>query len=65
MVKNRPASAGGLGSIPGSGRSPGEGNGNHPVFLAGKFHAQRSLMGYSPWGLKELDTTEATDFVAL
>ena len=27
-VKNLPASAGGMGSIPGSGRSPGEGNGN-------------------------------------
>ena len=28
MVKNPPANAGDLGSIPGSGRSPGEGNGN-------------------------------------
>ena len=28
MVKNLPASAGNTGSIPGSGRSPGEGNGN-------------------------------------
>ena len=28
------------------------------VFLPGKFHKQRSLVGYSPWGLKELDTTE-------
>ena len=28
VVKNLPASAGDLGSIPGSGRSPGEGNGN-------------------------------------
>ena len=28
MVKNPPASAGDLGSVPGSGRSPGEGNGN-------------------------------------
>ena len=31
-----------------------------PVFLPGKFHGQRSLVGYSPWDLKELDTTEAT-----
>ena len=23
-----------------------------PVFLAGKFHGQRSLAGYSPWGHK-------------
>ena len=29
-----------------------------PVFLAGDFHGQRSLTGYSPWGHKELDTTE-------
>ena len=29
-----------------------------PVFLPGKFHGQRSLVGYSPWGPKELETTE-------
>ena len=29
-----------------------------PVFLPGEFHGQRSLVGYSPWGPKELDTTE-------
>ena len=29
-----------------------------PVFLPGKFHGQRSLAGYSPWGHKESDTTE-------
>ena len=29
-----------------------------PVFLSGEFQGQRSLAGYSPWGLKELDTTE-------
>ena len=28
MIKNPPANAGDMGSIPGSGRSPGEGNGN-------------------------------------
>ena len=28
-----------------------------PVFLPGKFHGQRSLAGYSPWGRKQLDTT--------
>ena len=28
MVMNLPANAGDMGSIPGSGRSPGEGNGN-------------------------------------
>ena len=29
-----------------------------PVFLPGESHGQRSLAGYSPWGFKELDTTE-------
>ena len=29
-----------------------------PVFLPEKFHGQRSLVGYSPWGHKESDTTE-------
>ena len=28
------------------------------VFLPGKFHGQRSLVGYSPWGHKELDMTK-------
>ena len=31
-----------------------------PVFLPGEAHGQRNLEGYSPWGCKELDTTEAT-----
>ena len=31
-----------------------------PVFLPGKSHGQRSLMGYSPWGPKDPDMTEAT-----
>ena len=52
-------SAGNLGLIPGSGHSPREENGNPiPVFLPGKSHGQRSLVGYSPWGHKESDTTE-------
>ena len=29
-----------------------------PVLLPGKFHGQRSLVGCSPWGHEELDTTE-------
>ena len=29
-----------------------------PVFLPGKSHGQRSIVGYSPWGLKELDRIE-------
>ena len=59
-LKNPPANAGDIrdsGSIPGSGRRPGEGNGKHPtpVFLPGESHGQRSLAGYSPQGCKELD----------
>ena len=29
-----------------------------PVFLPVESHGQRSLVGYSPWGRKESDTTE-------
>ena len=31
-----------------------------PVFLLGKFHGQRSLVGYSPWDHEESDTTKHT-----
>ena len=34
VVKNLPANAGDMGLIPGSGRSPGEGNGTHSNILA-------------------------------
>ena len=34
-----------------------------PVFLPGKSHGQRSLVGYSPWGSKESDTTERLHFI--
>ena len=44
VVKNPLANAGDASSIPELGRSP--------VFLPGKFHGQRSLAGYSPWGHK-------------
>ena len=53
MVKNLPASAGDegdVGLIPGSGRCPGGGNANRPVFLPGESYGQRSLAGYRPWG---------------
>ena len=36
-----------------------------PVFLSGEFHGQRNLAGYSPWGRKELDTTEQLYFTLL
>ena len=50
-------SAGDLGLIPGSGRSPGEGNGN----LLQYFCLENS-MGYNPWSCKESDTTEQLHF---
>ena len=41
--------------IPGLGRSPGEGNGNPLQYSClEKSHGRRSLVGYSPWGHKEL-----------
>ena len=50
-----------LGSIPGLGRYPGEGNGNPTqVFLPRKSQGQKKLAGYRPWGPKELDMTENT-----
>ena len=68
MKQNLPANGGDTRDaslIPGSGRSPGVVNDNplrkwqsDPVFLPGKFHGQRSLVGESSWGRKESDTTE-------
>ena len=62
VVKKSPASAGDardMGSTPGSGRSPGEGNGNPlQLFLPGKSHGQRSLVGYSSQDCKESATTK-------
>ena len=50
---------GDLSSIPGLGRSPGKGHGNPLQYSClEKPHGQRSLVGYSPWNCKELDTTE-------
>ena len=51
--------AGDLSSTPGSGSSPGEGNGN-PLqdSCLEESHGQRSLVGHSPWHCKESDTSE-------
>ena len=35
-----------------------------PVFLPGEFRGQRSLAGYSLWGHKESNTTEATSMLS-
>ena len=52
--------AGDPGSISRPGRSPGEGNGNPLQY--GKSHGWKSLVGYRPWGGKELDRTEQLHF---
>ena len=66
VVKNLSANGRDSGSIPGWGRSPGEGNGNplqyscleNPMDCSPPgFSVHRSLEGYSPWYHKESDTT--------
>ena len=56
-VKNPSASAGDVGSIPGSGRSLEKEMALTPVFLPEQSHGQRSLVVNSLWGWKESDTT--------
>jgi len=62
-VKNTPVNAGRkrLGFNPWVGKIPWRRAWQPtPVFLHGESHGQRSLVGYRPWGCKELDMTEAT-----
>ena len=57
--KESACNAGDLGPILGLGRSPGGGHGNPLQYSCLKDpHGERSLVGYSPWGRKELDRTE-------
>ena len=57
--KDSACNVGDLSSIPGLERSPGGGHGNPLQYSClGNPHGQRSLVGYSPWGCKELDMTE-------
>ena len=69
VVKNPPANAGDIrvvGSIPGSGRSPGGRHGNPLQYSCLEYpHGQRSLAGYSPWGHKQSDMTEATEHACM
>ena len=63
VVKNLPANAGDLrdeGSIPGSGRSPRDGNDNPLQYYSLENLMDRSMACYSPWGCKQLNMTEAT-----
>ena len=53
------ANAKDMSSIPGLGRSPGEGSANPLQYSClENSHGQRGLAGYSPWGHKESDTAE-------
>ena len=69
VVKNPPTNAGDagdMGLIPGVERSSWTRKWQPtPVFLPGKFHRQRSLVGYSPWGHQELDKTEHTHILTV
>ena len=64
MVKNLPANAGDTRDTVGSlgwEDSLEKEMATHPstpIFLPGKFHGQRSLAGYSPWGRRQRDMTE-------
>ena len=56
--KESACSAGDPGSVHGLERFPGARKWQFTlVFLPGKFHGWGILMGYSPWGHKESDTT--------
>ena len=62
-LKASACNAGDLGSISGSGRFPWRRKWQPtPVFLPGESHGWRNLVGYSPRGHKELDTTERLHF---
>ena len=54
VVKNPLANAGDVSSIPGPGRSQRRKWQPTPVLLLGKFHGQKSVVGYSPWGRKRV-----------
>ena len=61
MVKNPPANAGDTDSVPGLGRFPVGGHGNPLQYSCQESpYGKRGLVGYSPWGRKESDTTEVT-----
>ena len=57
-VKASACNAGDLGSIPGSGRSPGEGNGNLLQYSC----LENPMGGGAWWGRKESNTTERLHF---
>ena len=63
MVKNPPANTGGTGDeglIPGSGRNPGEGNGNPLQYFCLENPMDRGALWATVHGVAESDTTEAS-----
>ena len=60
VSKESTCNVGDLGSIPGLGRPPPGGGHSNPLQYScfKNPHGQRSLVGCSPWGHKESDTTE-------
>ena len=65
MVKNLPAMCRRPGFDPWVRKNPWIKEWQHPVFFPGELHGQRSLVGYSPWGCKELDMTEQLTLIIL
>ena len=64
VVKSPPASAGDIGSIPGSGRPPGGGHGTHSSVLAWRIPWTEGPGGLQSVGHKESDTTEQLSTLA-
>ena len=60
VVKNPPANVGDVGSIPGSGRSPGEGNGNPLAILAWEIPRREKPGGLQSMGLQRVGHDLAT-----
>ena len=60
VAKNLPTNAGDAGSILGQEDPLEEGMAPHSIFLTAEPHGQRSLVGYSSRGCKELDVTKVT-----
>ena len=67
MVKTSAYNARDPGSVPGLGRSSGEGNVNplQDSCLENPMNGWRSLVGYSPWGRQESDMTEQLHFLSM
>ena len=57
-VKNLPTSTGDAGSIPGSGRSPGEGNGYPLQYFCLENSVDRGVWWATVHGITELETSE-------